>query len=49
MKRGKIIKGVGGFYTLLCGDGKHYVCKARGLFRKNGQTPLPGDDAEFMV
>ena len=49
IKKGKIIKGVGGFYTLLCDDGKHYVCKARGLFRKNGQTPLPGDDAEFTV
>ncbi|MBO4563496.1 MAG: ribosome small subunit-dependent GTPase A [Clostridia bacterium] len=47
--KGKIIKGVGGFYTVLCGDGKRFVCKARGLFRKQGKTPLPGDDVEFTV
>ncbi|MCR5809687.1 MAG: ribosome small subunit-dependent GTPase A [Clostridiales bacterium] len=46
-KQGKIIKGVGGFYTVLGEDGKKCVCKARGLFRKNGQTPLPGDNVEF--
>lgn len=46
---GRIIKGVGGFYTVLCPDGKTFVCKARGLFRKRGETPLPGDDVSFTV
>lgn len=46
-EQGKIIKGVGGFYTVLCGDGKKRVCKARGLFRKQGKTPLPGDNVEL--
>lgn len=49
IRKGRIIKGVGGFYTLLTDDGETYVCKARGLFRKQGLTPLPGDEAEFSV
>ncbi|MBO4848697.1 MAG: ribosome small subunit-dependent GTPase A [Clostridia bacterium] len=49
IRHGRIIKGVGGFYTVLCGDGKRYVCKARGLFRKHGETPLPGDMVELTV
>ena len=48
-KRGKIVKGVGGFYTVLCEDSSRHVCKARGLFRKFGQTPLPGDDVVLTV
>lgn len=43
---GLILKGVGGFYTLLS-DGTRYVCKARGRFRKDGIKPLPGDTADF--
>ena len=46
-KQGKIIKGVGGFYTVLTENGERFTVKARGLFRKLGQTPLPGDDVEF--
>ncbi len=46
---GKIIKGVGGFYTVRYDDGKLCTCKARGLFRKTGETPLPGDDVEFVL
>ena len=46
-KTGRIIKGVGGFYTVRTEDGKRFVCKARGLFRKTGMTPLPGDTVEF--
>ena len=48
-KTGRIIKGVGGFYTVLCGDGSSHVCKARGLFRKQGTTPLPGDRVVLTV
>lgn len=46
---GKIIKGVGGFYTVLTDGGKRYTCKARGLFRKLGVTPIPGDNVIFTV
>lgn len=46
---GRIIKGVGGFYTVLCPDDSRYVCKARGLFRKTGETPLPGDRVRITV
>lgn len=44
---GKITKGVGGFYYVLAEDGKKYTCKARGLFRKLGKVPLPGDNVSF--
>ena len=46
IKTGVILKGVGGFYTL-ASEGQEYVCKARGRFRKDGVTPLPGDIADF--
>ena len=47
--RGKIIRGVGGFYYVYREDGLIYACRARGLFRKDGIKPLPGDDVEFFV
>lgn len=47
--KGKILRGVGGFYSVLSDDGKVYVCKARGLFRKLGVVPLPGDNVVFSV
>jgi ribosome biogenesis GTPase len=39
---GRIIKGIGGFYYV---DAARtlYECRARGLFRKQGRTPLVGD------
>ena len=43
--RGKIIKGIAGFYLVDC-DGEVLTCKARGLFRKQGEKPLVGDLAE---
>ncbi len=52
--RGKIIQGVGGRYTIALYpsddpvgaplDGQTVVCRARGVFRYAGTTPLPGDD-----
>ena len=39
---GIIIKGVGGRYSVKCKD-KIYDCNAKGVFRKNGITPLVGD------
>lgn len=46
--RGRIIKGIGSFYTVLTQHGE-YVCKARGKFRKIGTSPVPGDMALFEV
>ncbi len=46
MPKGIILKGVGGTYTVFC-NGDNYDCKPRGLFRKLGVTPLPGDDVLF--
>lgn len=45
--QGLVCKGVGSFYTLLGSDGEEYVCKARGRFRKDGVSPVPGDRVEF--
>ena len=46
---GKIIKGVAGDYTVITADDKRYICRAKGIFRKNGITPLIGDNAEFEI
>ena len=34
--RGRIIKGIGGFYSVLLDGGETVVCKARGRFRNEG-------------
>lgn len=44
---GLILKGVGGFYTILDNDGVQYICKARGKFRKDAVSPVPGDYVDF--
>ncbi len=41
-QKGIIFKGIGGNYYVHTKDGI-YVCRARGLFRKDGITPLVGD------
>ncbi len=46
---GKIIKGIAGFYYVYAEDGVTYACRARGIFRKDGQKPLVGDDVEITV
>ena len=40
---GIIIKNISNDYTVDV-NGKYYICKPRGLFRKNSQTPLVGDE-----
>ncbi|MCD7817753.1 MAG: ribosome small subunit-dependent GTPase A [Lachnospiraceae bacterium] len=47
--RGKIIKGVGGFYYVHAEDGAVYECRAKGIFRKEKIKPLVGDNVEFSV
>ena len=47
--RGKIIKGIAGFYYVnLMGNGI-YECKAKGIFRKDNVKPLVGDNVEIEV
>ena len=46
---GKIIKGIAGFYYVHAKDGNVYECRARGIFRKDNQKPLVGDNVEITV
>lgn len=47
--QGKIIKGIAGFYYVHALDGNVYECKAKGVFRKDKQKPLVGDDVELDI
>lgn len=59
--QGKIIKGIAGFYYVhVAGDAEDsastgkfghniYECKAKGVFRKNHEKPLVGDDCELEI
>ncbi|MDO5345240.1 MAG: ribosome small subunit-dependent GTPase A, partial [Lachnospiraceae bacterium] len=47
--QGKIIKGIGGFYYIHTGDAGVYECRAKGIFRKEKQKPLVGDNVEMSV
>ncbi len=46
---GKIIKGIAGFYYVDAVESGIYECKAKGIFRKNGQKPLVGDLVRIEV
>ena len=46
---GIIIKAIAGFYYIDAGESGIYACRARGIFRKEGITPLVGDRAEFDI
>ncbi len=46
---GRILKGIGGFYYVLADDGREYECRARGIFRKDGDKPLVGDMVRISV
>lgn len=51
--RGKIVKGIAGFYYVHTGDSEKscciYECKAKGVFRKDHRKPLVGDDVELDI
>lgn len=47
--QGKIIKGIAGFYYVHGEDGRVYECRAKGIFRKDNQKPLVGDNVEITV
>ena len=48
IRNGRIIKGIGGFYYVETEE-QLYSCKARGVFRKKGITPLAGDLVEIRL
>ncbi len=45
---GRILRSLSGFYDVQT-DGGVVTCKARGIFRKTGETPLTGDTVEISV
>jgi ribosome biogenesis GTPase len=47
--RGKIIKGVGGFYYVNVENDQLYECKAKGVFRNRNIKPLVGDDVDIEI
>lgn len=46
---GKIIKGIAGFYYVHVEESGIYECKAKGIFRKDNQKPLVGDNVRISV
>lgn len=46
---GKIIKGIGGFYYVVCENDVTYECKAKGVFRNRKIKPLVGDNVEIEI
>lgn len=47
--RGKIVKGIAGFYYIHTGEQSLYECKAKGVFRNKKIKPLVGDNVEIDV
>lgn len=45
--KGRIIKGIAGFYYVHVPREGVYECKAKGIFRKDGKKPMVGDDVEL--
>ncbi len=47
--KGKIIRGIGGFYYVYTSELGIVECKAKGIFRKENKKPLVGDDVELDI
>lgn len=47
--KGKIIKGIGGFYYVYVPHAGLYECKAKGVFRNKKEKPLVGDECMITV
>lgn len=47
--QGKIVKGIAGFYYVHVPEKGVYECKAKGIFRKDNQKPLVGDNVEIQI
>ncbi len=46
---GRIIKSIGGFFYVYVPDDGMYVCRAKGIFRKDNIRPVAGDLVEMTV
>lgn len=47
--RGKIVKGIAGFYYVHVEALGVYECKAKGIFRNQNKKPLVGDNVEIVI
>ena len=47
--QGRIVKGIAGFYYVQTAESGVYECKAKGIFRKEKQKPMVGDQVEISV
>ncbi len=47
--KGKIVKGIAGFYYVHVVESGVYECKAKGIFRKDKVKPLVGDDVDIEI
>jgi ribosome biogenesis GTPase / thiamine phosphate phosphatase len=48
LPEGIVVKGIGGFYYI-SSESDIFECRARGIFRKNGVSPMPGDRVVFEI
>lgn len=48
-QKGKIIKGIGGFYYVYDEAGQIFECRAKGIFRNKKQKPLVGDEVMIDI
>ena len=48
VRTGRIVRSISGFYDVQTSE-KLISCRARGIFRKNGESPLTGDLVEITV
>ncbi len=49
MYRGRILKGIAGFYYVHVEGEGVFACRAKGIFRSQGVKPLVGDDVEIEI
>jgi ribosome biogenesis GTPase len=47
--KGKILKGIGGFYYVFAENEQLYECKAKGIFRNQNIKPLVGDNVDMDI
>ena len=47
--KGKIIKGISGFYYVHTAESGIYECRAKGIFRNRKIKPLVGDNVEIEI
>lgn len=48
MMQGEVKEGRGGFYTVRDGSGQEHILRAKKKFRREGISPLPGDQVLFV-